>query len=90
VSEPELRPAEVTWDGITLESSDEEGDPNKASDGTSVSERSRRSEDTENPHWSSWWGGWGFTEAYLEDRRSYYDDIMMVKPSPWTMSLMCA
>ena len=38
-----------------------------ASDGTSASHCSRRSEDTENPHWSSWWGGWGFMNAYLED-----------------------
>jgi hypothetical protein len=40
------------------------------SDGT-LSQRSRRSEDTENPHQSSTWGGWGFTKAYLDARDAY-------------------
>jgi hypothetical protein len=72
-------------DEMAPESSDEENDSNvilaaqwgwdQASDGTLL-QRSRRSEDTENPHWSPQWGGWGFTEAYLNNgHRSYSDDL---------------
>jgi hypothetical protein len=37
-----------------------------------MSHRSRQSEDTDNPHWSPRWAGWGFTNAYLDD--GYEDD----------------
>jgi hypothetical protein len=37
----------------TSEDTKEEDYPDNASEGTSASQRSRSSEDTENPHWSS-------------------------------------
>jgi hypothetical protein len=75
-------PTGVVANGTAPEGSEEE-DSNailaarcgwdQASDGTS-SQRSRRSEDKENPHWSPRWGRWGFTEAHPEARGAHVND----------------
>jgi hypothetical protein len=71
-----------------------------ASDDTSELHHSRRSEDTENPHWSSRWGGWGFTNAHLEDDSEAFDKTIAqyecmqraaaLRPRPDTTGLVCA
>jgi hypothetical protein len=59
----ELQFMETMWDEIAPESSDGEvnwdEEDSRASSGTSLLQRSRRTEDTDNPHWSSRWAGWG-------------------------------
>jgi hypothetical protein len=67
LSEPELQFTKTKWDEIAPESPDEED--SRVSDGTSVSHPSRRTEDTDNPHWSSWWG-WDEKDSKASDGTS--------------------
>jgi hypothetical protein len=61
LSEPELQSTDTIWDEIAPESPDREINwdekDSRASDGASVSYRSKSTEDTDNPYWTSRWAG---------------------------------